>query len=212
MTTSLLNRFKHHFVLALAAMLLVSAPASAGTAGTSESQAAATQFLETFGAKAIATLGDQAITPTQREAQFRQLLSEGFALKTIGRFVMGKHWKRATAEEKQDFARLFEDFVVRSYLNKLSNYSGEKLAVGRARTNESKGLAAVSSKIQRSSGSPIAVEWRLHAKDGHWRIYDVVVEGVSMALAQRSEFDAVIRSSGGQIQGLLDRLRAMNRA
>ena len=211
------REFRARLAALFAALLLAVIPAAASSTATASSPAAASskdsqdaaRFLESFGARAIATLGDKSMTSEQREASFRQLLSEGFALKAIGRFVMGKHWKRATAEQKRDFAVLFEDFVVRSYLRKLSNYAGEALSIGRTRFNESKGLASISSRIERSGATPVAVEWRLHARSGHWQIYDVVVEGVSMAMSQRSEFDAVIRGNGGQIQELLRHLREM---
>ena len=74
------------------------------------------------------------------------------------------------------------------------------------------GLAVVGSRVVRSRGAPVAVHWRLrHGKAG-WRIIDVVVEGVSLALAQRAEFTSIVRNNGGRVAALLAKLRqAMER-
>jgi phospholipid transport system substrate-binding protein len=68
-------------------------------------------------------------------------------------------------------------------------------------------MAAVASRILRESGEPIRIDWRLLRRDQSWRIVDVVVEGMSMVLSQRSEYAAVIKGDGGKIEGLLTRLR-----
>lgn len=152
-------------------------------------------------------LADRSLSDSQREAGFRRLLERNFDLKRIGRFVLGKHWRRASRDERAEFHRLFDDFVIATYAARLGPYSGETLEVGTVRGAGERGVT-VTSRILRPQGEPIRLDWRLRRiGSGGWQIVDIVVEGVSLALTQRSEFDSVIRRSGGTIDGLLQVLR-----
>ena len=65
----------------------------------------------------------------------------------------------------------------------------------------------VSSQVKRSQGPPVKVDWRLRNKDGVWRIIDIEVEGVSLAVTQRAEFSTLISNHSGRLEGLLEKLR-----
>lgn len=191
--------------LLMALSLIIAAPqlAAADSAGKPD------QFVRDFGNSAIAVLADQSLVGEDRRQAFRQLLTEGFDVQRIGRFVLGRYWLKASDKQRADYIALFEDTIVTTYSRQLEAYSGEMLAVEGVRQQDEK-TALVRSRIQRKEGGPILVDWRLMRADASWRIVDVVVEGVSMALTQRSEYAAVIRGSGGQIDGLLAKLREKN--
>ena len=193
--------------LMLSAVLLVltlaAAAARSTQAGVSDEAA---QFVRVFGDEAIAMLSDPALSPDERERQFRNLLTEGFHLEVIARFVLGRHWRRASQEERSEFEELFEDYVVAAYARQLGNYAGEQLVIEGGQTQGERG-ALVRSRITRPQGDPIQVEWRLRRADEGWRIIDVMVEGISMAVTHRSEFSSVIGNHGGRIDGLLEVLR-----
>ena len=188
--------------------------AATGSAMASEGEKAkeAVKFLRGFGDEAIAMLSDRGLSADQRRSEFRQLIKAGFELPAISRFVLGRHWHKATAQERQEFAELFEDFVTITYAKRLSDYSGETLKLGGAKETDAKGMVFVDSKILRPAKTDIEVVWRLRQSAHGWRIIDLVVEGVSMLQTQRSEFDAVIRSGGGHIGALLERLRSATKA
>ncbi|MGH7186992.1 MAG: MlaC/ttg2D family ABC transporter substrate-binding protein, partial [Pseudomonadota bacterium] len=141
------------------------------------------------------------------QAALGRLLAESIDARAIGRFALGRYGQRASAAEQADFDRLFGEAIVATYTRHLGTYSGETLQVAGSRSLED-GSAMVSSKVIRPSGPPASVEWRLRQTDGNWRILDVVVEGVSLALTHRAEYTAVIRADGGRLDGLLERLRA----
>lgn len=193
------------FALALGlTALLVGGGAPAAGAGAGDGPAA-TDFVRDFGDRAVTLLSDDGLDAPGREAALRRLLSENFDVPVIGRFVLGRYWRTASGPERAEFAELFEEMIVATYARQLGNYAGETLDVVGLRQSDDRG-AVVSSRILRASGSPIAVDWRLLRRGDGWRIVDVMVEGVSMALTQRAEFAAVIRSTGG-VAGLLARLR-----
>jgi len=120
----------------------------------------------------------------------------------ISRFVLGRYWLSASEPEKQEFQRLFEEYVVRAYATRFSAYSGQTVKVTGSRM-EGQDDAVVSSQIvQPQGGPPVKVDWAVKKSGSDYRITDVSVEGVSMVLTQKQEFAAVIERSGGGIAGL----------
>jgi phospholipid transport system substrate-binding protein len=126
---------------------------------------------------------------------------------TIGKFVLGRYWRTATDAERAEFLKLFEDFIVKSYAVRFADYAGESFDVQNT-TGGSDGASVVHSRINRKGAETIRVDWRVQQSQDRLAITDVVVEGVSMAVTQRSEFASVIQSKGGKVAGLIDALRA----
>ncbi len=177
-----------------------------GTAGIARAAANdAAQFIDQLGNQAIQTLRATNLTLDQREAQFRSLLSQGFDLRFIGRFVLGRYWRGATPDQQNDYIVLYGEYLVQTYAARLGGYSGETLTVIGARAANDKDFI-VSTHLARPSGPAIAADWRVRVIDGQYRIIDIMVEGISMAITQRSEFASVVKRDG--IDGLLTILRA----
>jgi phospholipid transport system substrate-binding protein len=161
--------------------------------------------IKNLGNRALEVLGKNA-TPAQRVARFHELFREEFDVPGIARFVLGRYWKTATPEQQEEFVKLFEDYIALVYSNQLAAYSGEMLKVTGSRTNAEG--AVVASEIIRPSGAPpVKVDWHLTDRNGSYKISDVTVDGISMAVTQRSEFASVIQRSGGQVGGLIAQLR-----
>ena len=161
--------------------------------------------ITSLGNQALELLGNS-VDPKLRVARFRQLFSEDFDVPGIARFVLGRYWRIATEPQQQEFVKLFADYIALAYSNRLAEYSGETLRVTGSRPAPDGSV--VSSEIVRPNGAPPAkVDWLLTPHDGAYKISDVVVEGVSMAVTQRSEFASVIQRNGGQVQGLITALR-----
>ncbi len=144
-----------------------------------------------------------------REAQFRDIFRESFDIPKIGQFVLGIYWRRATEEQRTEYLKLFEAFVAKTYAERLSQYSGEKLQVNRATQSGDKTL--VDSEIVRGSGGqPIHIVWELEkAPDGKFKVTDVNIERVSMSQTQRSDFSSFVGQNGGNVDALIAKLRSM---
>ncbi len=176
-----------------------------GPAGAVVPPGAASQFIRQLGDQAIATLRVPGGSLESREVRFRRLLSEGFDLSFIGRFVLGRYWRQATSEQRSDYSRLFGEYVLQTYSARLGGYTGESMTIISERPAGTKDVV-VSTRIVRPSGPPIMADWRVRTTDDRLRIIDIMVEGVSMVVTQRSEFAAVIQRRG--LQGLIEVLRA----
>jgi phospholipid transport system substrate-binding protein len=164
-------------------------------------------------AAVIATLGNEAlkvlgpnVDPNLRVARFRQLFRDDFNVPEIARFVLGRYWRLATPAQRQEFVKLFTDYIALVYANRLAEYNGETLRVTGTRPAPDGELVA--SEIIRATGqAPARADWLLTPVNGSYKITDVIFEGVSMAVTQRSEFASFIQRNGGQLQSLITALR-----
>ena len=112
---------------------------------------------------------------------------------------------RANEVEREEFEQLFEDYLVAIYGGRMGNYGSSGFRVTGQRASGADG-AIVRSRIESPDGPTIMLAWRLKRRGDDWRVLDIMVEGVSLAMVQRSEFTSVIRSSGGRVSGLLARI------
>jgi len=186
-------------------LVLLAAAIAVPTPGRAASDPAS--FIADLGNRAIQVLTSGS-SEAEREKQFRALFEEGFDVPEISRFVLGPNWRTATEPQRQEFVKLFEDYVVHAYTVRFSAYAGQQLKVGSARP-EGENASLVQSQIALPNGSqpPVRVDWRLGQNNNGYKITDVSVEGVSMALTQRQEFASVIQRNGGQLDALLKLLR-----
>jgi phospholipid transport system substrate-binding protein len=153
--------------------------------------------------EAIANIKDKQEAAPDREVKFRALLEAGFDIPRISRFVLGRYWSGATDDQRQRFASLFEDWIVRSYSARFKDYGGQTIRVIGTRP-ESETSTVVTSEFSSPSGAPpIKVDWHVRkASEGEYKVVDVSIEGISMALTERDEIAAVADRHGGTAEGL----------
>ena len=183
-------------------LVLFLAPSKAGAA----SEEAAREFVRTLIEDTIDVLRQPDLTSSEITASLREQFRQGFDVATIGRFVLGRHWRTATPEQREEYLALFEDLVVETYATRFRDYSGETVRINGSRP-EGGSDVLVQSQLVRPQGPPVDVTWRVRERGGEYRIVDVLVGGVSMTLTQRSEFSSVVQRSGGNIDALLDAIR-----
>ncbi len=169
----------------------------------------AARVVSELAGQTITLISDESLSRPVRAERLQILIGRGFDTEAIGRFVLGRHWQNADEPQRAAFIDLFRSYTALAYARRFEAYSGQRLAVTGSRdiSTENSTRALVNTQLKAKDGAPVKVDWRLrHGKDG-WRIYDVVVEGVSMVLTQKSEFAAVIERNGGKLQPLMDQLR-----
>ena len=188
------------FVIAV----LAGAPGRGHAAGTQDAGA----FLASLTDRAFAELSDESLSMAERRQRFRVLFRESFDVPAIGRFVLGRYWRRAKPPVRDDFLNVFEEIMVRRFAPKFANYAETKFEIGIVRPLREKGQYLVASTVVPTEGEPLRIDWRVRDKDGRLKILDVLGEGVSMALTLRSEYASAIKDSGGRVEGLVDKLRA----
>ncbi len=175
---------------------------AAGPLGAQTSPQEAAEFVRTLGNEAGALQSAaKAQAPEKRKAALRDLVRRGFNLELTSQFVLGKYWNRATAQQRAEFQDLFTEYLLNRYARHLGAYRAETLSVV---ASHPVGDKDVQTSIEGVEGAANPV-WRVRAQDGQYKIIEVSIEGVSLALTQRREFAAVINRKG--LDGLLDMLR-----
>lgn len=163
-----------------------------------------TRLIQVWGAEMLDILKVKDVQ--ERRARFRKLLATGVDVELLSRFVLGRYSRQVTAEKQDEFRDLFREFLVTTYSQRLGILSDLSLTVkGSQKLNENETL--VTTHVEKPGAKPLRLDWRLRARDGGYKIVDVMMEGISMAVTQREEFTAVIQNNNNNIDALLDRLR-----
>jgi len=139
----------------------------------------------------------------ERVDRLREALDAIFDYEEMAKRALGPHWRQRTPAEQEEFVKLFRDFLERVYSDKIDLYGGEKVRFGREVIDNE--VAQVESTIIQPKGDEIAVVYKLRQVNGQWKVYDAVVENVSIINNYRSQFDRVISSSS--YEELVKRLR-----
>ena len=194
--------------LALIGTIVLFSPITAKAEANGFHKGAST-FVMALANDAITNLTGNALTDLQRQEKLRGILKSYFDVNSIGKWVLGRHWRKASAAERSEYLGLFEDLIVNTYAIRFKSYSNEKIKLtGTASRGQT---AIVKSVIERGSQQPVRVDWRVTYPDGQYKIFDIVIEGVSMIQTQRSEFSSVIRRNGGRVSGLITTLKNRSR-
>jgi phospholipid transport system substrate-binding protein len=187
-----MNAKKYLFVLLLALIVLpmwLAPKAAAGNAATDEIKATVE--------KALTVLRDPKFKPpaktNERRALLKQVLFARFDFSEMARRALGAHWRRRTPQEQQEFVRLFSELLERAYADTIESYSDEKIVYIGEKSDGN--YAEVSSKILTSTGQEFSIGYKTQSIDGEWKVYDVVVENISMVNNFRSQFNRVINNS-----------------
>jgi phospholipid transport system substrate-binding protein len=152
------------------------------------------ETVETGVNKVIKTLGDPAFKAKPKDEQIATIGAEIdtiFDFKELSRRTLGKQWKKMSAEQQTEFVQLFRELLQGVYADRLLAYSDQKVLFEKEIMLK-KGRAEVQSYLQTSDGKKIPLFYRLTDKSGSWKVYDIIIEGVSMVKNYRTQFRKII--------------------
>jgi phospholipid transport system substrate-binding protein len=188
-----------------AAVCLVAVPGLvAGFAGPA-SAADAAQLIQGVANEVIELI--KAKTGPDRQAGIRNVLETSFDLAQMGRSALATHWEAASEEQRARFLKAEASAEAKAYSERFGQYAGQTLTVGRV-TNRANGVTVVASKLNQSNGEPIKIDWEVRDAGQGPRIVDVKIEGVSMVMTRRSDFNSYIQQHGGKVESLIEELEA----
>jgi phospholipid transport system substrate-binding protein len=150
--------------------------------------------------KVLAILQDpQFKSPTKiphRRDRLRQVIATRFDFPEMAKRSLGSNWQRLNSAEQRQFVQLFTDLLERTYSDQIAAFDGEKIVYGREQQNENQ--AEVDTKIITKKGEAFSVNYKLLAADQQWKIYDVVIEDVSLVNNYRSQFNRMLANSSSE--------------
>jgi phospholipid transport system substrate-binding protein len=162
--------------------------------------------VKTAAEKSMRILGDTRLQSNDKRQEridrLKEVLNPIFDFEEMAKRALGTHWRRRTPGEQEEFVKLFRDFLERIYSDKVNLYDGQKVIFGRETVEND--FAQVDSTVINVKGEEIRVVYRLHRADGNWKVYDVLVENVSIINNYRSQFERILsKSSFDELKKLL---------
>ena len=168
------------------------------------------KFVSNFADNAISILSNESLNGSQKNIQFTELVMSSIDMNLISKFVLSKYWKLATDDQKKAYLAAFKQYFISSYANKLDQYSGEKVII--VSSNAAKKFVIVKSNIVRDGTDTLKIEldWRLLTRDGQTKIIDLSIEGISLIIAQREEFQSFLANNDHSLDALINKLNSIN--
>ena len=164
----------------------------------------AARYMDSLGQEVVSVLSDKSLSEERRLERFSKLLERSLDIPVIARFALGRYWNKSTVEQRKDYLRAFTGFVVKTYAVRLGGVDVDRLDV--LGTNPvGKRDVLVRCRVSFADKKPVRTNWRMRESAGTFRILDLSVEGISMAMTLRHEFASVVGRQG--IGSLIDLLK-----
>jgi phospholipid transport system substrate-binding protein len=174
-------------------------PASAQAVG-----AAASDFVKSIGDKLVAVVNGPGSDREKRD-RLTQIIDSGVDVDGVARFCLGRFWRSASPEQQKRYMELFHQVLVNNITSKLGDYQGVRFTMGRSQQRDDNDV--VSTVVGRPNNPPTNVDWIISAANGSPRIIDVVAEGASLRLTQRSDYASYLSRNNNNIDALINAMR-----
>ncbi len=195
--------FKSSCKMYLVLILLVVFPISTNANASPEG---AKSFIKTVSSDAIKVVTSKDASDEEKELALVQLFKNSVDTNWIAKFVLGRYWRTATAEQKQKYTALHKQFLINSYVPKFKEYTNQK-SITKKVSQETENEYLVETEIIQPDGISIKVDYKVRKNSNdEYLIYDVIAEGVSLITTQRSEFSSILSRKG--VDYLIKKLEA----
>ncbi len=192
----------------MAPLLPVTAPAAMADNARTERDAAAEAFVLTQANRALGILSDKGLGVDAKKKAFRSFVDEVADVPAITGYVLGKYRRSLTEAEYNEFAVTFREYANTVYESRLGTYKGETLRVTSSIVRRPGDVIVTSEVVGGQTKQPLKVLWRaLKRPDGAWRIVDVQVEGVWLAITEQQDFVSTLDTAHGDIRVLIAQLK-----
>ena len=140
-----------------------------------------------------------------QKAAMRQIVYDAVDVDGVARFCLGRFWRTATPQQQKDYTEIFRNVMVSNITGKVGEYQGVSFVMGKgqARADE----ISVASTVNRPGNAPNKVDWLVANVGGKPKVIDVIAEGTSLRLTQRSDYGAFLARNNNDVQALIDALK-----
>ena len=141
----------------------------------------------------------------ERKSEILSIVDEYFNFEEMGKRALGRPWKEQSPENRLEFIKLFKQLLFNTYISRVERYTGENEKAFYDSEKLEGDYALVRTHITLPGNQSVTLDYRLHQENGQWKVYDVVVEGISLVENYRSQFASIL--SNGTFDVLLRKLR-----
>ncbi len=153
----------------------------------------------------LVAIVNSSVPLAEKQKRLRAVVDATVDVDEVARFCLGRFWRTASAEQQKTYVNLFHDVLVNDLTGKLGEYQGVKVTVGASRKHED--ATIVSSIVERPNNPPAKVDWVVAQTANGPKIVDLVAEGTSLRLTQRSDYAAFVMRNNQSVEALLDALK-----
>jgi phospholipid transport system substrate-binding protein len=179
----MLKRIPH--ILVLGCMLALAIQASAGQSPMQSVQTAVDAIL--------GILTNETLDKEEKRSKMRAIINKRFDFRAMSQRTLATNWKKASKDEQQQFVGLFAQLIQNSYIGKVEAYTSETVEYP---AEKIKGKRAVVDTLIITSSTEIPVNYKVYLKNDEWRVYDVIIEGVSLISSYRSTYQEIVKKDG----------------
>lgn len=140
----------------------------------------------------LTIVNNKTLQPQERHTQIRQAVLQRFGFEEMAQRSMAQHWRTLTPQQRQEFVQLFTDLLERSYITRIEGYKAGSQEVRYPKEDNTGDQAVVHTEITSERDLAATVDYYLQHKDGDWKVYDIVIEGVSLVNNYRTQFNTII--------------------
>jgi phospholipid transport system substrate-binding protein len=141
----------------------------------------------------------------EKRRRLQQVIDSAVDVDGVARFCLGRYWRSATSEQQKQYMALFHDVLLNNISGKLGEYQGVRFTVLRTQNRED--TQVVNTTVERPNNPPTQVDWIIGEASGSPKIVDVVAEGTSLRLTQRSDYAAYLARNNNNVQSLIEAMR-----
>jgi phospholipid transport system substrate-binding protein len=164
----------------------------------------AVDFVKTTGNELVSIINGS-MSPPDKRAALTRVIEGAVDVNGVAQFCLGRFWRTASSKEQQEYTQLFHAVLVNNISAKLGEYQGVKFSVGRAQDRDD--TQVVTTTVERPNSAPAEVEWVISEASGSPKIVDVVAEGTSLRLTQRSDYASYLTRNNNSVKALIEAMR-----
>ena len=182
------------------------------TTGVSAEEQTPEKIVEQTSSALLKIINEQPERIKNEEGYVNQVINDlilpAIDLDSMGKLILGKHWKTASDAQREQFITQFQSMLVRTYAKSVADYGDAKVTVFPPQGEQQGNRHRVKSQLDIGSGTPLQVDYVFRRKDGTWKVFDLVVDGLSLIKNFRTSFSQEISQTS--LDALIKRLASTN--
>lgn len=168
----------------------------------------AEDFVKKVTTEGVEEIVNADISQNEKDKRFAKLFNEYLDLDYIGKFVLGRYWKTATDKQRSDFINVYREFNVKTWSKRFDEFKGKHFDFEGTSPSNSEGQIFVNTSVLMKQGeTPVKVIWRVKEQGQTFKIVDIVIENISLAITARNEYTAFIKQAQNGIDDLIKDLK-----
>ena len=198
---------KNIFAAVFAAILLMT-----GNVRANVDAAGAEAFVKNVTNDGIENIINATISQKEKDTRFEKLFNNALDLDFIGKFVLGRAWRTATPQQRKDFIATYRELNIKTWSKRFDEFKGKNFIFKGTTPSNSPNQIFVNTTVPMDQGEPAKVVWRVKQNGSQFKVVDIIIENVSLAITARNEYAGFIKNNAGGVDALIKDLQAKVKA